>query len=97
MEHILPDNLFASPAAAGDDINVLSTASAQVNESTPISSSSNSNSNSNSNNNNNLLPATSTSTSASNVTSPKSVLSSPGTIDFFPYITSKPHAQRVIT
>lgn len=76
MEHILPDNLFASPAAAGDNINVFSTASAQVNESTPISSSSNSNSNSN--NDSNLLPTTSTSSSTSNATSPKSVLSSPG-------------------
>lgn len=94
MEHILPDNLFASPAAVGDHVNVFSTASAQVNESTPISSSSNSNSNSNSNNNNNLLPTTSTSTSTSNATSPKSVLSSPGTIYFFPCITSKPHAQK---
>ncbi|PRQ33056.1 putative transcription factor C3H family [Rosa chinensis] len=71
VEHILPDNLFASPAVvAGDHINVFSTASAPFNESTSaISSSSNSNSN-------NLLPTASTSTS--NATSPKSVLSSSG-------------------
>ncbi|KAL6205075.1 hypothetical protein ACLB2K_022339 [Fragaria x ananassa] len=72
VEHNLPENLFASPAVAGDHINVFSTASAQFNDSaSAISSSSNSNSN-----NNNLLPTTSASTS--NATSPKSVLSSPG-------------------
>lgn len=89
LEHILPDNLFASPAVAGDHINVFSTASAPFNESTSaISSSSNSNSHSNSNN---LLPTASTSTS--NATSPKSVLSSSGTAYFFPCMTSKIHAQ----
>ncbi|KAL6199686.1 hypothetical protein ACLB2K_029469 [Fragaria x ananassa] len=49
--HNLPENLFASPAVAGDHINVFSTASAQFNDSaSAISSSSSSNSN-----NNNLL------------------------------------------
>ncbi|XP_048446277.1 zinc finger CCCH domain-containing protein 53 isoform X1 [Pyrus x bretschneideri] len=70
MEHILPDNLFASPkkSAAGDQINVFSTtASAQVNtesftRTTTISSN---------NINDNLLPTTST----PNADSPKSVLS----------------------
>ncbi|XP_050368096.1 zinc finger CCCH domain-containing protein 46-like isoform X2 [Argentina anserina] len=74
VEHTLPENLFASPAqaVAVDHINVFSTASAQINDSSSaISSSSNSNSN-----NNNLLPTTSTSTP--NAASPKSVLSNPG-------------------
>lgn len=76
MEHILPDNLFASPKkSAADQINAFSTTtSAEVStESTRVTTISSYN------NNNNLLPTTSTSSNA-NATSPKSVLSKcPGT------------------
>ncbi|CAB4278465.1 unnamed protein product [Prunus armeniaca] len=71
MEHILPDNLFASPKkSAADQINAFSTTtSAEVStESTRVTTISSYN------NNNNLLPTTSTSSNA-NATSPKSVLS----------------------